>query len=282
MEELRYIDFTNVDFTHVADCANEWAKQPEEPPVRLSELLEEITAYIRKYVYFNNPEIAPVIALWIVQTYCFHLFYYCGYIAIRSELPGSGKTRLLDVFSALCWGNPPAVTNPTPAVLFRDGGRVWLIDEVDNLRDQDGDTYGVLMSVLNSGFARNGKVPRLVRKENDFVSVQFSTYGPKVFAGLQKLTDTLNDRSFHIPMKKATAHVPRLGVSWLEKTAPALRNRLEVLIGSKQSDLMGAYEAVSELGEVPLLARYDYRFQDISEPLLIIALVADFGMVERQ
>ncbi len=275
MGKLRHIDFTRVDFSHVEECAMQWPEVLTEPSVRLSELIDELTAHLLRYVHFTSPDIAPVVAMWVVQTYCFTDFYYCGYIAIRSQLPGSGKSRLLEVLSALCWGNPPYVTNPTPAILFRDGGKVWLIDEVDNLRSQDTDTYGVLMSVLNSGFERNGKVPRLIRKGDDFEPRHFSTFGPKVFAGLQMLTDTLNDRSFHIPMQKATGRVPRLSVAWLDKTAPSLRKRLEELIGVKRSELRQTYEAISDYEEVPLLARYDYRFQDISEPLLVIALLAD-------
>ena len=66
--------------------AQAWA---EAQPVRLADLIDLTTIYLETFITFSSPSIAPVVALWIVQTYCFEQFYYCGYLSIRSNDPGA-------------------------------------------------------------------------------------------------------------------------------------------------------------------------------------------------
>lgn len=128
--------------------AIEFAKQV--PSKRVADTLEEISAALRTYIHFSDPSTAMLVACWIAMTYCFKDFYYSGYIAIRSDRPGSGKTRLLDLIGSFSNGNPSVVTNPTAAVLYRDVQKVFLIDEVDRLRAQDRQTHGAVLGILNA------------------------------------------------------------------------------------------------------------------------------------
>src|SRR5206468_1920072 len=138
--------------------------------------------------------LAMLIALWIANTYAFERFHYAGYLAIRSATPQCGKTRLLELISMLAKGTPSITTMPTAAVLFRSTQRVMLFDEVDKLRNSDRETYGDVMAVLNCGFQRGALVQRVDRGKASFPVVSFSVYGPKAFAGIENLTDTLADR----------------------------------------------------------------------------------------
>jgi hypothetical protein len=273
VESLRDVTGDKEYYTDVANEAMEWTKQA--PAIRLTDLIDEITAYLGKYVHFRSPDIAPVIALWIAQTYCFEQFYYCGYIAIRSEQPGSGKTVLLDALGALSKGNPAPTVAPTEAVLFRGGRRVWLMDEVDNLRDQDAEAYGRLIAVLNSGFKETGTVFRMVREGDDYKEKSFSTYGPKAFAGLKKLASTVSDRCFHIPMKKTNKRMQRMTPRWLRDVAALVRANLDTWAQTNAAGIRQLYDDLSEVGGLTWLQRYDPRFQDIAEPLLVLAAVAD-------
>ena len=114
------------------------------PPVRLADLLDELAFILRHYLYFPNPATTMLLPCWMAMTYCFQEFKYAGYLAIRSKGPSSGKTRLLELLSACCDGNPSIFTNPTPAVLIRGMQKVVLIDEVDRLRGQDKETHARL------------------------------------------------------------------------------------------------------------------------------------------
>jgi hypothetical protein len=254
-------------YTDAANEAMEWANQVQS--VRLADLIDEITEYLLKYVHFTNPDTALIIALWIVQTYCYDRFYYCGYIAIRSDLPGSGKTVLLETIGALSNGNPSPIVAPTEAVLFRSGNQVWIIDEVDNLRDQDKEIHGRIMAVLNSGFKKTGTVPRVVRKGDDYVVTRFSTFGPKAFAGLKKLASTISDRCFHVHMEKRPAKMPRMTVTWLQGTAVRVQSDVKAWTVSQASSITKLYAWLSDLPGLPRLQRYDSRFQDIAEPLFV-------------
>lgn len=244
-------------------------------PLRLADILEEIALSLRRYLYFPHSATSMLIACWVVATYCFREFSYCGYLSIRSKRSGSGKTRLLDLLSALSKDNPPIYTSPTPAVLFRGTQDVVLIDEVDRLRGQDREAYGLLMAVLNAGFASNGIVPRTerVNDRGKFAVVNHPVYGPKAFAGLEKLEPTLASRCFHIEMTQAPYRLPRFSMRLFGATAVRLRNDFDSWTCSHQKEITEAYSDLPD--ELRVLRRYDDRYQDISEPLVVLATLAD-------
>lgn len=244
------------------------------PALRLADLIEEISTTLTRYIHFSNPMLATLLACWIAMTYCFEEFYYSGYLAIRSAKPGSGKTRLLDLISAFSKGNPPVVTNPTAAVLYRTDQKVFIIDEVDRLRAQDKQTHGAVLATLNAGFERKGAVPRTEKdKDGQFIVKNHSVYGPKAFAGLQNLDESLADRCFHIEMQKSPVRPERISMRWYEDKARGLRADLMKWFDDNRDSIATAYSNLPT--ELKFLSRYDDRFQDISEPLILIAAVAD-------
>src|SRR5512138_356439 len=71
---------------------------------RLADLLDEIEHLILRVVRLPNVAFAMFIALWIVETYTFERFRYCGYLALRSATPRRGKTLLMRILSQLANG----------------------------------------------------------------------------------------------------------------------------------------------------------------------------------
>ena len=63
---------------------------PQEPP-RLADLLDEIDVLIRRFVQLPKSELSILLAVWLVETYTFDKFRYCGYLALRSATPRCGK-----------------------------------------------------------------------------------------------------------------------------------------------------------------------------------------------
>lgn len=250
-------------------------KAQGQPPLRLADILHEIVSTLTRYVHFPQPAIAMLIACWIAMTYCFREFRYSGYLAIRSQGPQSGKTRLLELLSALSGGNPSIYTSPTAAVLYRANQDVFLIDEVDRLRAQDRQTYGQVIGILNAGFASNGVVPRAARVDDNgrFVVVNHPVYGPKAFAGLEKLEDTLADRCFHIQMRKAPTRLTRWSMRSFDATAARIREQLKSWFTANHEQVGQAYAGLPN--ELHVLRRYDDRYQDIAEPLIVLAALAD-------
>ena len=260
----------------IDDLLKEAFEKTQNPPdLRLTDLLEELAFTLSRYLYFPHPAAAMLIACWIAATYTYRTFTYCGYVAIHSKKPGSGKTLLLDLLSALAKDNPPIYTSPTGAVLVRSHQDVTLIDEVDRLRGQDKQTYGQILAILNAGFASNGVVPRTERvdEKGQFDVVNHPVYGPKAFAGLEKLEPALASRCFHIEMTQAPKRPPRFSLRTFGETATRLRTDLDTWASLHQEEIARAYSELPT--ELHVLRRYDNRYQDISEPLIVLATVAD-------
>jgi hypothetical protein len=240
---------------------------------RLADLLEEIAGLIATYILLPLPGLAILLGTWIANTYCFERFHYCGYLALRSATPRCGKTRLLRLITMLVLGTPPIVSTPTAATLFRTTRKVLILDEVDRLRNADKESYGDVLQVLDHGFEAGGVVQRTERKGGAFEVKEYPVYGPKAIAGIEALADTLADRTFQIQMERTPKRMPRLNARRLEEQAQRLRLGLLTWGDRYDADITEAYDGLPD--EVAALADFDDRFQDIAEPLIVLASLAD-------
>jgi hypothetical protein len=214
-----------------------------------------------------------LVACWIALTYTYERFRYCGYLALRSATPRCGKTRLLRIIAMLCLGNPKVTTTPPAAVLYRRPGKVLILDEVDNLRNADRENYGVVMSILNVAFEAGAVIERTETKSKDFEVKEWPVYGPKAFAGIEGLADALSDRAFQIQMERTPDRMPRFSMRLLDDLGEQLRNGLTAWAEQYGEAIEEAYDQLPD--EVEALKAFDDRFQDISEPLVILAAMAD-------
>ncbi len=246
---------------------------PPGPPPRLAGVVDEIAGLVLRYVKLPHDDLAALVALWIVNTYTFARFNYCGYLALRSATPRCGKSRLLRLAALFSNSNPPVTANPSAAALFRSGRPVLVLDEVDRLRNADKETFGDVLAVLNFGFERGGVVERVEKGKDGFAVKSFQVYGPKALAGIEALADTLSDRAFQIEMQRTPKRMTRLNARRLEPTAEKVRGRLAAWAAANGDACAEAYDGLPD--EVPNLAGLDDRLQDISEPLLVLAAMAD-------
>jgi hypothetical protein len=102
-----------------------------------AELLDEVLAFLRRFV--AHPSIEELVAhtLWIAHTHAMDVWDSTPRLAFLSPEPGSGKTRALET-SELLVPNPVEAINVTPAYLFRkvappDGRPTILFDEADTV-----------------------------------------------------------------------------------------------------------------------------------------------------
>ncbi len=245
-----------------------------EPPVpRLADLLEQVEVLLRRFIVFPSESLPVVIACWIAGTYVFRLFSTFGYVALRSATPQCGKSHLLRLMALLAKGNPPITMIPTAATLFRSTREVLMLDEVDKLRNADRERYGEVMAVLNAGYEIGGIVQRLERKGGVWETKEFSVYGPKALAGIESLADSVTDRSFQIQMQRIAARMPRFNVRRLERHCEQIRDAFEAWAIQNDTNVEQAYLKLPDA--IPALAGYDNRFQDIAEPLMVLASLAD-------
>lgn len=245
------------------------------PPVpRLADLLDETAALIDQYVALPRKDVSMLVACWIAATYTYERVRFCGYLALRSATPRCGKSRLLSLVAGFSNGAPPVTANPSAASLFRRTRPVLILDEVDRLRNADKETFGDVLAVLNVGFEFGGCVERVEKtKGGNFEVRQFPVYGPVALAGIEKLADTLDDRAFSIQMKRAPSRLPRLNRRRLAKTAEKLRDGFAAWAERHGGKVEDVYNALPD--ELPDLTPFDDRFQDVSEPLVVAATLAD-------
>jgi len=78
-----------------------------------------------------------------------------------------------------------------------------LLDEVEALgNSKPSESAQAVLAVLNAGHRKGATIPRCVPP--DFAVRNFPVYGPKAFAAIGTLPDTLADRCIHVTMQRKT------------------------------------------------------------------------------
>ncbi len=178
-----------------ADCAV-FLAAPARPPsfaVAVALALERVRALMD----ISN-EVAAVLATWAVATYFHPLFKAFPRLDLRGE-KGSGKSKALEILAAVAF-NGGVYANPTAAVLHRiaDPLRPSLcLDEVEHL---DGEEKQAILSFLNMGYKRTGRVPRCEGDEHTLRT--FAAYCPVALAGIRGLNSVTEDRAITLTLTR--------------------------------------------------------------------------------
>ena len=237
-------------------------------------LLDALTDFFRRFIRFHDSRHADLVATWVLASYVFRVFAIFPYLQVRSPDKRCGKSRLLKLVSMLAFNCPGVTTRPTEASLFRETeqiGGVQVYDEMEGLKPGEplGDMLG---AVLNVGFEKGGTVPR-TNKDTGLVE-RFNVYAPRALAAISGFKDTLEDRSLPIFMarKLRTERVERLSLRTVAPETEALRDRGYLFALSNIGEILATYDRIATVVEPRGL---DDRAQDLWEPLITIALVAD-------
>jgi hypothetical protein len=197
------------------------------PKVAGSELLEDLSDFIGRFVVLPGDEVADLIALWVLHTWAFEAAFATPYLRVTSAAPASGKSLLFEVLDRLTRRGWYAV-NPSTAVLYRkidQQAPTLLLDEMDNY--PIGDRRDAL-SVLNAGYKRGARVDRC---KDDGTLESFSCFCPKAYAGLDNgsIADTLLSRSITVRLERKTGgeQVEMWITPRTEPQAQPLRDRCE-------------------------------------------------------
>jgi hypothetical protein len=206
-------------------------------------LLSRIEEHIRRYVILPEAAYLPV-ALWAAATHAVHEFDCFPYLAVLSAAKRSGKTRLAEVLETLV-RNPWRATIPSPAALYRmlEDAPTLLLDEVEVLNTRNkSETTQILLAVLNAGHRKGGFIPRCDGPQQKIR--HFPVYGPKLFAGIGSLPDTLTDRSIVLHMKRRirTQKVDRFRQAIAQGEAKPVRDAMACLARDSRADIERAYQ----------------------------------------
>ncbi|MEJ5928723.1 DUF3631 domain-containing protein [Corynebacterium sp. H128] len=183
----------------------------------LGNVLEQATKLIRKYVILPGDHDAEVAALWAAHTWVTPAFYTTPRLVFSSPVPGSGKTRAIEVLELISF-NPRTVISSSPAALFRSIGKAHkegvtpptiLFDEIDAVFGNSNPSEGSeqLRSIMNAGYKRGATVARCEGSAEVMSVVDYQIFSALALAGIAgKLPDTIRTRAIIMNMKKRLPH----------------------------------------------------------------------------
>src|SRR6516164_214499 len=239
----------------------------------LAQLLNDVHAFLGRFVCYPSEHAHVAHVLWIAHTHCMDAWESTPRLAFLSPEPASGKTRALEV-SELLVPNPVEAINVTPAYIFRkvgdqeNGLPTILHDEIDTLFGLKAKENEDVRGLYNAGHRRGAVAGRCVVHGKKFVPEEIPAFCALALAGLGWLPDTILSRSIVIRMRRRAPH---------EKVTP-FRRRVHAEEGNDLRGQLAAWgaDADKELTEARPATPdgIEYRNADMSQPLLAIAAAA--------
>lgn len=175
-------------------------------------LLDDVGAYLRRFVAYPSEHALTAHVLWIAHTYFMDEWESTPRIAFLSPEPASGKSRSLEVTEPLV-PNPILAVNTTPAYLFRKvsdpiGRPTILYDEIDTVFGPRAKDNEDIRGMLNAGHRRGATAGRCVVRGKEVFTEELPAYCAVALAGLDDLPDTLMTRSVVVRMRRKSADEP--------------------------------------------------------------------------
>ncbi|HKD14791.1 MAG TPA: DUF3631 domain-containing protein [Candidatus Angelobacter sp.] len=242
-----------------------------------ADMLASIVSFLRKYLVCDDQQLT-VLALWIVQTWCFDAFPSTAYLDVRSPESQSGKSLLLDLLELLC-AEPKRINGGSPKTLFgklgappndadktSGNGAKKEVPPSTILLDDCQHTFGSserqpLLAPFNSGTRR-----RCVYTIGDD---EFSFFYPKAFAGSIPLPRSLAARCIPILLrrKKPSDALARFEYRVVSEEAGKITRQIK----QWAEDNLKFFETTGQNAPDKLPPYLTAREQDCAEPLLHIA-----------
>src|SRR5262249_26640519 len=240
-----------------------------------ADMLPSILSFLRKPLVCDDQQLT-VLALWVVQTWCYDSFPSTAYLDIRSAESQSGKSLLLDLLELLC-AEPKRINGGSPKTLMGKLGPAVSNDNTNSdaknevspstiLLDDCQHTFSpserqALLAPFNSGTRR--------RCVYTIGNEEFSFYYPKAFAGSLPLPRSLAARCIPILLqrKKPSDLVTRFEYRVASEEAGKITRQIKPWV----EDNLKFFETAGQNAPDKLPPYLTAREQDSAEPLLHIA-----------
>lgn len=255
---------------------------PEPAPATALDVaspLDEVEAFLRRFVAYPSEEAAVAHTLWIAHTWSMSSWENTPRIGFLSPEPGSGKSRALEVTELLV-PRPVHAVNVTPAYLFRKvsdeaGLPTILYDEVDCVFGPKAKDAEDVRGMLNAGTRRGATAGRCVIRGKVVETEELPAYCAVALAGLNDLPDTIQTRTIVIRMRRRAPNerVEPFRHRLHEPQGHEIRERLAGWIAPHSALLQQAWPELPE--------GIEDRNADCWEPLLAVADLAGGDWPER-
>ena len=171
--------------------------EPWPEPVDVASVLDDIVGKIREFLVVTDEQI-DAMALWAANTHTYAFFDFVPYLLLTAPEKRTAKTRAQDVLAPIT-NTPLVASHLTAATAFRALDKfhpTLFIDEAHNYIKESKDHE----AVMTGGFQKGKPVLRCA--ETTYEPTLFDTFGPKCFASIGDLQDTVMDRSIIIRMRR--------------------------------------------------------------------------------
>ena len=151
-----------------------------------------------------------MVTLWTAHTHAIEAFDCTAYVQVTSATAESGKTRLLEALD-LVVAKPWMTGRVSPAALVRKidaDSPTLLLDESDAAFNGEQEYAEALRGILNTGYRRSGKSTLCIGQGTSLTFRDFSTFSPKMIAGIGRLPDTVASRAIRIELRRRTKTEP--------------------------------------------------------------------------
>lgn len=257
---------------------NEWMQPIVPAKADLAEVLDDMVAWLKRFVVCSREEDYIACALYAAATWRYQDFDYAPILYIMGPTKRAGKTRLTKAMMPLVFA-PMPVVNASPSSFFRfiaKYGGVLIIDEADAMWNGKGENAESMRGLINGGYEKGTGVLRSGDKKSGFEPEVFDIFGPRILAGIGSPPDTIEDRSIVIQMKRKMPHeeVDLLRARLINEDAWELRRRVAGAMWGQSETPLSFPPSMSQLDyldrdEFP--EGLDDRAMDQWEPLLIVA-----------
>lgn len=242
-------------------------------------LLRQCVEQLRSYLHLQDERQYSLLAVWSIATYVYPLFSHFGYLFFHSRFPRSGKTRVEEILSHLCFEATAPLNAPTVPTI-RDTaaeGHTLILDTLERWKGKSPEAYSAAMELLDAGFRKGGTVMKMVSAgDGKWKRESFPVYAPYILAAIEResLTDTALDRAFAIEMhrKSITVKKRKYDFDRCERECLPLRDEFYLWALENARELAETYASCELEAEVDALELND-RAADIWKPLLAVARV---------
>lgn len=156
---------------------------------------------LMRNVDFPDENAHAFLTCWIIGTYFHPLFNYYPYIHFTGT-KNVGKSKTMKLMSCICFNGTMSVSI-TPASQFRiiEAFRPTLfMDETEDLKEKG---FSDKRALLLGGYEAGSTVLRCEKEKDNYIVKRLANYGPRAFASIDGLEDTLASRTVQITMQRS-------------------------------------------------------------------------------
>lgn len=165
--------------------------------------LQNIITLLKKYVFFPEPALYEILALWSMSTWIREIFPVFPYLHFRGP-KSCGKSKSLEALAPICYRGI-LTASPSEATMFREINDKGVTYFIDDLEQEDIEKRN-LLGLLDSGYRRGYLYSRCAEKTR---SVEyFKVAGFKAFSSRDTFRDVLESRCISVHMTRTRKKVP--------------------------------------------------------------------------